>query len=472
MLDEREKRFEKYGLKPLTKTLSDASHNCKRYELRSVCNSRDSETREDNVKLFNSHLSIFNALINPDLELSPNLRNDELSKFPSPEFYIEESWQNISNDSIFRTFNNSPAQFKPSSLLSITTDENDNYRDQMEIGDAAMVANSMVFETEEEEEDDFKPSFVMPKMKMSSTSSYLKVCIISNNLDVSKLAIANVDLVNVNITRPFNRNCIENCKLIFIINDGSTTLLEFLKQNLPTDNEFNTTPKFIIVNLITCNFFGNLFEIINNFKPFQIWKASSLRDTKLKESFTNIVNSEISFRSEQPTDVNSSIYSSLIPTNNKNYKLLERQFKNELSIHSNNVDPLRLKKLLILSIIVDKFYNQPVMPSYNLLYVLVSFSVGISLGFGIARGISKYYGDLVADNLATEAKLDPSPYDYLDHIKAVCDDVKYLMTNAFNTNIIDDISKLFFEFVSNLRSTSSWVIDCFWGGFAKVLASF
>lgn len=178
------------------------------------------ETTNENqnqLKLLSSHLSIYNALTNPDLELSPSPKsNNALTRYPSPsshaplspeannepKFSIEESWQSITNDldskfvetqkfmdhhAILRTLSNSPlfmeqSPGRPSSLLSMTTDEEAQDATDLLAHSSSyfnVTESAMVFETDEETDDDSKQgeqkldnTLIMPKVSMASDRPY------------------------------------------------------------------------------------------------------------------------------------------------------------------------------------------------------------------------------------------------------------------------------------------------------------
>lgn len=438
------------------------------------------EKDEDVGRLFNSHLSVFNALTNPDLELSPDLRNHDLSKMPtnnSEKYYIDESWQNL-NDSFFRNLSQSPLIpqiIRPSSLLSITTDEDrrdDN--EETKVKDDTVLLDSMVFETDEEE--DFKDTFIMPKMSMSSSN--LSICTIANfpKSEISDLLESSKDhdIFHVNI-KNFNQKNIKKIKssnLIFVINDGSNKLVDFLKKIFEGEDLTFSDSKITIVNMITVNYFSNLFDLINNFKPFQIWKTSSVNSSKLIKEFNEFINSEISHKS-LPGEINeSSVYSSLITTTNsgKNYKFLEKKFKNDLFVNSNNVDPLQLKKFQIFNNILNKSLNDDEPnESFNKLYMLASFTIGISLGFTLANILSKYFTFYLSQDLITPLEEPLSVAHKQVDLKSVVDNVKLNVINLFNSNIIDEFSRCFFSLLDNLKFTGGFLINYASSGLDKLM---
>lgn len=433
---------------------------------------------EDPGRLFNSHLSVFNALTNPDLELSPDLRNNELSKMPtnnSEKYYIDESWQNL-NDSFFRNLSQSPLIpqiIRPSSLLSITTDEDRRDDTEDRNKDDTVLIDPMVFETDEEEE--FKDTFIMPKMSMSSST--VSICTIAN---FSKTEIGDLlesskdhDIFHVNI-KNFNHKNIDRIKssnLIFVINDGSNKLVEFLSKIFEGEDLTFSDSKITIINMITVNYFTNLLDLINNFKPFQIWKTSSVNSGKLIKEFNEFINSEISHKSS-PSETNSSIYSSLITTTNsgKNYKFLEKKFKNDLFVNSNNVDPLQLKKFQIFNNILNKSLNDDEPnESFNKLYMLASFTIGISLGFTLANILSKYFTFYLSQELVKPLEVPISEVQQQVDLKSVVDHFKMNLIKLFNSNIIDEFSRCFFSLLDNLKFTGGFLFDYASSGLDKLM---
>ncbi|ODV77184.1 uncharacterized protein CANTADRAFT_27111 [Suhomyces tanzawaensis NRRL Y-17324] len=292
-------------------------------------------------KLLNSHLSIYNALNNPDLDVSPNLSYQNTARFTpdlDPLFLIT-SWQSVSNESFdhsrVQSVNSyqssrfqtpSPAANKPASILSITTDE-DAKESIVIVQSPKTVSNVMVFETDEEdveevEESKNPSSFIMPKMLLSDThrsyDSNFQITVISScssyqndsshlvesigrKLDNREIIIKHLVLEGQGPTSSKalkkQYNSVKNSSLVFIINDGSKVLVEFLSSFLKKyrkEEECEQNLKLTIINVMTFNYFITLFDLINSIRPYQIWKTSSLKNEKLLDKLKDFVKVEFS----------------------------------------------------------------------------------------------------------------------------------------------------------------------------------
>lgn len=591
--------------------LEDPRKDLQRFDkYKELAADRDSEDGEALRKILSSHLSIYNALTNPELELSPRLGagqdgRDEtyaLSKVSSANgphdrtppgtdkagtdragtsgsnqtgngsFYIDESWQAISNDSIidpkifehpqnanqrildpkiFRTLTNSPLvaqNARPSSLLSLTTDDDDMDGDRRrltnspaDLGDPN--SSAMVFETDEEDEEYTHLGshddnvFIMPKMSMSQeadkqlTVTLLSSCNVNYVNETNKLINAikhelndNINLIHLSLDKSkpignLNASLIRNSNLIFIVNDGSFIFIDQLKKVFKHESDDDEIPKVTVINMMTVNYFINLFELINNVKPYQIWKASSLGHKNLLTKFKQFIEFELDESCYSPDlatsdpykglsisiphERSNSIYSSLISNKRPNYKLLEKRIKAELLGSSSSIDPLNLKKLswlnAIYSMLSKAYYGAPVEnrntitdnesstpteTSNSRVYLLASFTIGIALGIGLTTSFSKTVSAYLSHgihNFSLLAKPEPEVIVKnveLDHsiitkisnqvldVSAVCEEnIKKLLS----TEIVDEISNYIGHFLDNLKHTSSLMVNGVKGGFEKVL---
>lgn len=558
-------------------------------------------------KILSSHLSIYNALTNPDLELSPRLggnnQNNAISKIPSNNtphnggttspsggtnvgptgsFYVDESWQSISNDSIidprifenpqngnqrildpkiFRTLSNSPVisqqqMARPSSLLSITTDEDGHESDKKRNSphDAScdqIDSSAMVFETDEE--DEFKQYesndnvFIMPKMSMSQDhSKKLTVTLLSsynvNYINETNQLINsirhelndNVNLLHLSLDKrkSINADIIKKSDLIFIVNDGSFIFIDQLnkvftdlkKSGDVSENEDeygnDSLPKVTVINMMTVNYFINLFELINSLKPYQIWKTSSLNHHNLLIKFKQFIEFEaghsvyspevtteggpnMGLSISVPDQRNNSVYSSLISHKRPNYKLLEKKFKSELLESSRNIDPLNLKKFSwlnsIYALLRKAYFSSEAGQEHDggndrssgsdegskfPMYALASFTIGIALGIGVAASFSSIVSLYVSNGINNfsqlakpepklilkESKLDSSIatkiLDQLSDLKIVCEDS---LAQLFSAEFVNEVSDCLSSILDTIKHTSSLMVNGVKGGFEKLM---
>lgn len=492
-------------------------------------------------KLLNSHLSIYNALTNPDLEMSPDL-SDGLSRFPSPinssipgsnlhpksKELMDESWQNLSNESIFhnhliRTLTDSPNLNyeigRPSSLLLMTTDE--------DVEEVELIVSrrdgTMVFETDEEDEDDFPhSSFIMPKVSVNLpninlqnvplntqtnnppplTVTLLSSCEVSYETETNQLINSinselngNINMIHLSlelksIQSHLSEELIRNSNLIFIVNDGSSVFIEFFNKLSTMEDSM---PKLTVINIMTFNYFVNLFDLIQYLKPYQIWKAPSLNQQALITKFKTFLNYELDNclnckvlskdlkrnleKEFNKNDKVPSVYSSIIPTKRPNYKHLEKKYKAELLESQNSIDPLNLnlRKLscfnavyTALNQLMGSRETNTIDNSHNSsnLYMITSFLIGVSLGVGITSGLAKLFTVYISDGLFT-LNDTITPTEIVKETSSVDTVLNKVMEDV--GEIIGDCSQYLSSFLSGLRQTSSFMVDAARGGFEKVL---
>lgn len=540
----------------------------------------DNERNNNSMRrLLNSHLSIYNTLNNPDLDVSPNFRTE--SRFPTPEFnggskvfggLGDSSWQSISNDSILdhksiRTLSNSPMnQYlnRPASLLSLSDEEDigatngdDNHQESMVILDK--IASPMVFETDEEGDDfdlnriishNVNDTFIMPKMSVNQSFRPFQITLLSSceSDDINQLAqyvksdlydhnIINVNHFDLRDTTGINEDAVKKSDLIFIVNDGSFIFVEYLAR-IFNNNDYNSAPKLTLINMITVNYFINLFELINKYQPYQIWKASSLKQQTLLEKFKSFVKLELdnhivdssiigsSVADSSIVDSNvvddcfdkttnhnnlnltltnnnngrpsmeksSSVYSSLTSNKRPNYKLLERQIKSELLNNSSFViDPLHLSKnfsfIRGLYSIANALVKSDDNHSYNKLYVLGSFALGISLGVSIASGSTTVFAVYLSNvfskvvpyftNYTYATSTTPSSPPTPTNESSLFDFNKFSPTlNMYFQNFCSEVksTELFQNLchqvvsaLNSLRLSSSYLVNSVCGGLEKLV---
>lgn len=548
------------------------------------------------LKLLNSHLSIYHALNNPQLDVTSTpsspvqkcnqLVNRHLTNLNHPQHLLDKerfptpsndssfslaSWQAISMSSesiqdIMKQHSKKPTnQHSPllsnrgaSSIISFTSDEDEVVSNSLVRVTSVKKDKVMVFETDEEDEyafndvvrtnsndsynsdfhdDDEKTlsinmnhlggstksenSFIMPKMAISDRLKKFQITILtSNNLQYQgetnqliKELVQNSNFSNsdFHITHlmldneprlKYNELVVKTSDLIFIINDGSDCFVDELTNifrsiivekrgsqadNIVSDEEL--LPKITVINMMTVNYFSNLFEIINCLRPCQVWKTSSLKNPTILNKLKQFIREELSdgdhFKQDyfkklikvnskkEKSSSSNSMYLNLVPTEKTNYKLIEKQIKSELKL--SNIDPLRISSSLPS---VNVFYvlgkhlfrpqdSKDVLEyaenlclggpgvsfgNGNNLWLLCSFTLGIGLGVTIASGAVTMAGFYLCERVPTWFFHDQAeetaelnnflPVQYTDSENSV---LKKLMSNVdskldtFNQLIMDKV---------------------------------
>lgn len=516
-------------------------------------------------KMLGSHASIYNALTNPDLELSPQLGFSPHSplvareRFPTPtDFYNDPtmsmaSWQSINlselkNDRGWPMGPQHAGARPSSSILSITTDEDD----KNDKNDAAVVpslkkprSSVMVFETDEEDADDDEnflittndvlagtshgiDSFVMPKMSVSDNIQSLQIVVLSstnclyqaearqlvaylheNVKAASTLFHLNHILLSTETPR-FDEELILNADHVVIINDGSQVFVEHLNFIIKGKNGARKRlepPRFTVINMMTVNYFVSLFEIINELRPYQIWKTSSLRQTALLVKLKDFVEREVlgdggKFNDEYQKKMAKLAKSTTVlctqDSSKTDYKHIERQIKSELysSRSLEAVDPLKLSSSFSH---VDIFYSilkKLLGPSYGTqglersyrsqMWLLCSFTLGIGLGVTVASGaatvLSLYIYGIFFERPSAPKEVPP-PSIHFNGISSGAMDLLYASVDhigdAFlqcvdslcDSDVIQAASSYAEPYKDGLKSFSSYVYESVLGGLGKLVSS-
>lgn len=516
---------------------------------------KQSITSSSLKKVLNSHLSIYNALTNPDLDVSPQLNSDAGGKY-LPEIneqFSLTSWQSIGNES-FNDLRNSKEKVS-SSILSSVSDEEDKEKESAVIVPYPTRNKVMVFETDEEDEDfdedrtlspniqcfnlgENPNSFIMPKLTVSdnisnNTRYIFQISVLSspnygNHTEAyqlikylekefsSPLIKFNHFIVNLKLLL-FDEKIIRESNLVFVINDGSSIFVNYLCRIFGIDgidsDGLDNLPKLTIINMLTVNYFVNLFDLLNNLRPYQIWKTSSLKQDNLLKNLKTLIEIEFSPMKEEylnktltTRDKNLSLtlnnnfmYSSLVPSKKPDYKSIERSFKSELQFSTNidNIDPLQLSSsfssLKVFNSIIKKLFafnsgcaSNENSNSYNRLWLICSFTIGIGIGVGIANGAAAILNFYLYNNYLSSELNSPQVFDS----KQLADDTDFTRTQInnsvahFSNNLMDSLKKYanglkelkcfdeILELPSNLRLASSTVIDYFKGGLEKLTGFF
>lgn len=498
--------------------------------------------------LLSSHSSIYNALTNPELDfpmqgeaesrVSPDLRDQ----------FSMNSWQIISNESVSERFG--PKAPKSASVLSSMTDEEDKEGD-----DSVMMVSKqgkgsvMVFETDEEDEDntededrtlrsDFVPKklkmypnvLIMPKLSVCDMTSQspinIQIAVLSSSqvffrkettelvqhleeiFRYSKVFMKHFIIRN-DVLGPI-KDFIKQSDLIFVINDGSQVFVDCLKETYdgsPSEAE-DLPPKLTIINMITVNYFINLFDLINFSKPFQIWKTSSLRQEKLLSSLKDFIELECTKNNEDDysnefknvlTKRNSnlsmtvhdkSVYSTFFSGQKSDYKMIERSIRHELQQTTiiESIDPLNLNgsfsSMRICASIIGNILNMDVSGRTKVgIYCCMSVAVGLGIGiYKLNLGILDflYKGDSAAVGQVINIR---AKGDVLDDFLDIFDkSVSYMLIAT--ENLVDYLKKVITpEYLTslvelnetctrNFQGACVSIMECLKDGLQKIFSAF
>ncbi|KAK6460218.1 hypothetical protein DFJ63DRAFT_320979 [Scheffersomyces coipomensis] len=275
--------------------------------------------------------------------------------------------------------------------------------------------------------------------------------------------------------------------------------------------------------MITVNYFINLFELINYLKPYQIWKASSLKQKNFINKFKDFIKLEsdnsnhelclkdknlslTKFKALKSMDRSRTMYSSLISKKKPDYKIIEKQFKSDLEGSTSFNDPLQITSnfshLNIFHAIVKKLFDPYNIKSTQILevtsssstsssknskfWLICSFSIGIGFGIGIASGAASLFGFYIYDGLLRSYSETPlvlnneplkqnlNPIMIMDSmIDSYTADFSDSINQFYNTlgqsDIFREIAEISQNYTHYLRCYSSLVIDYFQGGLEKLV---
>lgn len=273
-------------------------------------------------------------------------------------------------------------------------------------------------------------SFVMPKMSLSQDCAKFQLTILSSNTDfmiqecnalvamiecavfeqTSHLHISHLALSK--IPEKVELALIHNSNSVFIVNDGLLVLGETMaavSRSIPKGVEF---AKVTVINILTANYFINLFDIINSVTPFQIWKTSTLKTDKLSDKIKAFVESEMASqkmskerqkggkrgrRGRRSKPGSGSISKSRTKNpQSTDYKALETSIQNELvsSLTLTYVDPLNFSSSLShLRVLIDSLPK--VLPfgsgddPKSVKRLLVVYGVSLGLAMGVILGTER-----------------------------------------------------------------------------------
>lgn len=295
-----------------------------------------------------------------------------------------------------------------------------------------------------------------------------------------------------------DHSIIKNSDLIFIINDGSfifVTQIHEIFQNVNSE----CLPKLSIINLITVNYFINLFELINNLKPYQIWKTSSLTKihTKIKDFIELELNGDneisknlIENGSFSLTEVNEN---SSIKKRRPNYKKIEKKFKNELQLSSSsieNIDPLFISNpngyFNIMTSLMKSLQHKILELDSNKIWLICSFTLGIGIGIGITNESSMLLGNndikilessyALPSGIIENSKSPAISEPVLKIVRNVGENVRIFGNEFFeevtNTTTFHDFKNLASLSANYLYSLNLILLDNVKGGLEKVFGLF
>lgn len=424
-------------------------------------------------KLLSSHLSIFNALTNPELDInipsSPILR-DHFTP-PPLDFPVAVPWL-PTPDTVHdwpRHVHSASASLRPQSASILSTEEEDYASDtppespnhnsnsnthHISTRSESMVmvplAGVMVFDTDEEDDDytyvrsatstydddtltgpdthkhvatpaNLHSAFIMPRMSLADGDDSVQLAIVTTGT-VRLDARALMDYVRT-VVAPSRRRVhvhhlalaraplavelrtVRAAQLLFVINDGLRTVVEFVEALLAG----GAVPQLTVINIMTTNYFVNLFDILSATRPHQIWKTPSLGNAAFLTRMSAYIgdqldtccpNQENTGESDK-LDVRfnrSSVYDALP---RPDYRTLERRIRGELlmSLSYTNVDPLHLSSnlshLRVLAAACTRIFSTSDDSAVLALavrhaWILCSFSVGIGVGVTLASGAAAH----------------------------------------------------------------------------------
>ncbi|GEQ72643.1 hypothetical protein JCM33374_g6330 [Metschnikowia sp. JCM 33374] len=275
---------------------------------------------------------------------------------------------------------------------------------------------------------DSSQTFIMPKLLLSEEIETYQLTIVSSmNKSLDEEIKFLIDFIQQNLDSPSYRLSIthiplakppsleeislsRNSNLLLAINDGCVWLSVLIGSIVGGHTGREMLPDFAVVNLLTSNYFANLFDIIRNLRPHQCIKSPSLKDNACLSKIKLLIEKELNkdkatakLYSHEVQKNNSHVYEShpscrgLSESIEKtDYKKMEKTIRHEMvfSPEFHSVDPLCLSSSLsrfsILATSLGEYFEfrtsdiNPTMFSVlhrETLWFFCSFSVGIGLGF-------------------------------------------------------------------------------------------
>lgn len=470
-------------------------------------------------KLLASHLSIYNTLNDPELDhnIEDSDRNASqdvtcVKGSPGPEYDIhfprarlpsrvptpdlQFSWQLLSNESVYR---DARLPKKPSSsILSSTTDDKDEAVVVVSRnGGSPAFAGVMVFETDEEDpldgETDLianQKSFVMPQMRLLEQLP-LGIVVLTNSHHADCEALvrrirgdlgSTTMLITISpVSTPENSVvALRAADLVFVINDGSPHLVKCLESAY--EPESAPRARITVINMMSVNYFINLFDLIAFMRPFQIWKTSSLHQPELVARMEDYILLENLTDSLEAHDgsasggIDSLMDLSVSKTSAPNYKQIERRLRRELqdSVSLSSSDPLRLSSnfyhVNILYSILKKMFVSPSghEPASSLareskIWAFCSFALGVGLGVTLAGGAATIFG-FCAGVAEEEPQLRVEA-----HVATPIDLIDQWAQRMADSSLFDAVTRWWDSISGSFQLFSSHMVVAVKGGFDKVL---
>lgn len=257
----------------------------------------------------------------------------------------------------------------------------------------------MVFESDDDDEVPEVPkTFIMPQMTVASTLKF-RIAIVTRSsqgrsfVDLVARHVANddVDIVHVDLSRHGTAADAYGAQLLFLVNDGLPQFVHFIRQ-------VRCQPKLTIINMMTVNYFVNLFDLIALMKPYQIWKALLLNHPQLATKCVDFIETEFLGTSRHLVVALAPalVYHLLITTTHQDYHELEGQFKRDLTSLTLVIDPLQLLGKLTtvrwLYHALKRMWSLELLAAPLRWWMVASFTLGIGLGMGLALGAALVVG--------------------------------------------------------------------------------
>ncbi|CAN3355388.1 hypothetical protein DICA3_B11298 [Diutina catenulata] len=325
-----------------------------------------------------SHSSIYNALINPELELPPSVE-------------------------------------RPSSVLSQSTEGSPRPS-----GMSSMVVvpspQVMVFDTDEEDGGEEFPRFVMPTMSLSPAFRIAVVTAMDDpesarflgHISRELAVLDNLSLQHISLSAADARFA-QHSDLLFVVNDGSEEFVSFMQQVF---SDRDDGPKLTIINMTAVNYFINLFDLISEVKPYQMWKAPALTP-QLVAKTASFIESEYSGQPRLLQAADPSVYCSLVTTHRSDYRRIERQFRSDLTSSMSGADPLHIGSKFFIARPLYYMLKRAFVSSGgngDRFWVVASFTLGVGLGMSIASGVATMVGYYIWELLGSvEPPAPPAP---------------------------------------------------------------
>ena len=425
-------------------------------------------------KLLNSHLSIYNVLTNSELDKSITASNlEQNSMMFNDESFSLSSWQALSNES-FGDCKHIHEE-RPNSVLSSASE--DEQRPPKKNNTVSASADAMILRNQEEDAKEYDSgdndkenslgdnsvlsdfnSFIMPRLSLISElqsqriSSAFVLSVLGSSECISREDAHNVfddiknELRDTNIIVNFLyveseddhalRNGIQESRLIFVINDGSDALLDFFVSRAVFVFDTKNTSKLTVINMLNLKYFITLFHIIRLLRPYNIWKMSSIRNTKCIKLLRNYLLEEIS-----PTETigayGLTVYDGKSSSSLKkeNYKSMVKSFKDELKANSSfeYVDPLQITSnfpsIRLFSLMIQKLSESNshfsisnfICEHFRAIYAM-TITIGLGVGMvQLSRAVQVY---LTRDQDLSVVDLPPDRNMVVSHVEGAISGVR------------------------------------------------